>query len=255
MASERVLMVIADIGGYTRFMRVHKINLAHAQYVVTQLMEAILDALGRRWKLAKLEGDAAFVYRRLGDGEPLDGGELRRRVLDIAGAFRARQAQLAAERTCACDGCMQAGQLTLKFVAHAGEALFHRVKRMTELAGVDVILVHRLLKNSVPIDEYVLCSDEVHRHLAAELSAPAVPIEEDLEGLGARRLYYVDLAQLGPIELPAAPRSRLRAVLRWLHMTVRSLPYMVGLRRPPLDAEALAAICPPGEELAPAREA
>nr|WP_223740804.1 DUF2652 domain-containing protein [Corallococcus sp. AS-1-12] len=32
---------------------------------------------------------------------------------------------------------------TLKFVAHAGEVAFQKVKHLTELAGVDVILVHR----------------------------------------------------------------------------------------------------------------
>jgi hypothetical protein len=30
----RGVFVIADIGGYPRFMRVHRINLEHAQYVV-----------------------------------------------------------------------------------------------------------------------------------------------------------------------------------------------------------------------------
>jgi len=31
-----------------------------------------------------------------------------------------------------------------------------KVKRLTELAGVDVIVVHRMLKNAVPVPEYLL---------------------------------------------------------------------------------------------------
>ena len=238
--ADRALLVIADIGGYTRFMRVHRINLAHAQYVVGQLMEAIIDSLGRDWKLAKLEGDAAFVYRRIGAAEAPDAEEVRQRLLAILAAFRARQRRLVADRSCNCDGCLQAAQLTLKFVAHAGEVAFQRIKRLTELAGIDVILVHRLLKNSVPIPEYVLASAEVQLHEA--LPEPAVPIEEDLEGLGTRRLYYLDVAALGPLDLPEPRRSRLGVALAWLRMTVRSLPTMLGLRRVRLGAANLAAI-------------
>ena len=36
-------------------------------------------------------------------------------------------------------------------VAHDGEVAFQRVKHLTELAGMDVILVHRMLKNDVPV--------------------------------------------------------------------------------------------------------
>jgi hypothetical protein len=34
-------------------MKVHRINLAHAQYVVAQLLESVIDAAGRQLKLAR----------------------------------------------------------------------------------------------------------------------------------------------------------------------------------------------------------
>jgi hypothetical protein len=40
----RALLVIADIGGYTPFMRLHRTSLAHAQDVVARLLEAMIDA-------------------------------------------------------------------------------------------------------------------------------------------------------------------------------------------------------------------
>jgi hypothetical protein len=43
----QALLVIADIGGYTRFMKVHRINLAHAQHIVARLLEAVIDGAGR----------------------------------------------------------------------------------------------------------------------------------------------------------------------------------------------------------------
>ena len=61
----QALLVIADIGGYTRFMKVHRINLAHAQHIVARLLEAVIDGAGRKLMLAKLEGDAAFFYAEM----------------------------------------------------------------------------------------------------------------------------------------------------------------------------------------------
>ena len=69
MQVQRALLLIADIGGYTRFMKVHRINLAHAQYVVGRLLEAVIDAARPRFKLAKLEGDAAFFYALFARGK------------------------------------------------------------------------------------------------------------------------------------------------------------------------------------------
>jgi hypothetical protein len=228
----RALMVIADIGGYTRFMRVHRINLAHAQYIVGRLLEATIDGAGTSWRLAKLEGDAAFFYSRLPAGGALDGARLRDRLVAIRRAFHQRREQLTAERMCSCDACMQSGQLTLKFVAHAGEVALQKVKRLTELAGVDVILVHRLLKNTVPVAEYVLMSEEVNAAItAAGVQGDPSEVDEELEGLGRVRTFYLELDGLGALTSRPPGRAPVPARLwRWLRMTLRSLPYFLGAR-------------------------
>jgi hypothetical protein len=41
MPDERALLLLADIGGYTRFMRM---NLAHSQEITRRLLESMLDA-------------------------------------------------------------------------------------------------------------------------------------------------------------------------------------------------------------------
>src|SRR4026208_2220071 len=51
-------------------MKVHRVNLSHAQYAGAQLLEAVIDAAEPRFKLAKLEGDAAFFYAVAKKGEP-----------------------------------------------------------------------------------------------------------------------------------------------------------------------------------------
>src|SRR5260370_28267807 len=61
MTIRPALLVIADIGGYTAFMKAHKTSLAHAQDVVARLLEAVIDA-APNLTLLEIEGDAAFFY-------------------------------------------------------------------------------------------------------------------------------------------------------------------------------------------------
>jgi hypothetical protein len=233
VAVERAVFLIADIGGYTRFMKVHRINLTHAQYVVAQLLEAVIDAAAPAFKLAKLEGDAAFFYALAGGkGEP-DLASLGERVAEIRQAFVTRRREIEIDRVCNCDGCVQASQLTLKFVSHVGDVAFQKVKRLTELAGVDVIFVHRLLKNAVPISEYVLMSEPVHAGLAPAVRDVARESAEDLEGLGETRTYYVALDDLAhPASGTGPSASAVRRLRAWAKMTIRSLPFFVGAREP-----------------------
>lgn len=223
----RALLVIADIGGYTRFMKVHRINLAHAQYIVARLLEAVIDGAGRKLKLAKLEGDAAFFYANA----PVAPEEAKRALVSIRRAFVRRRDELAINRLCSCDGCTQVGDLKLKFVAHEGEVAFQKVKRYTELAGVDVILVHRLLKNSVPVSEYVLMSDALHDMLAPALEEPAIVIEADLEGLGLARTHYLEIDAFAGKAVSDVKPSFFAKFFGWLNMTLRSIPYFIGVKK------------------------
>jgi hypothetical protein len=236
MGSIRALLVIADIGGYTKFMRVHRINLAHAQYIVAQLLEAVIDGAEPKLTLAKLEGDAAFFYAVLPDDPKKPDrrdhiADLATLVASMRQRFLERQVDLETLRMCTCDSCVQAGKLKLKFVAHAGEVAFQKVRRLKELAGVDVIFVHRLLKNSVPISEYALMSEPVFEGIDASMRPFGRETTEELEGLGRVKTYYIDLVDITR-ERPIPPRVTLwRRLAAWLKMTLGSIPYFVGVRK------------------------
>ncbi|MFE8605566.1 DUF2652 domain-containing protein [Archangium violaceum] len=228
MAIQRALLLIADIGGYTRFLKTHAINLAHAHDMVSQLLEAVIDGAASPLELAKLEGDAAFFYAPLSEDARVDVTPV---VTAIRAAFEHRKELLRIDRSCTCEGCTQVEQLTLKFVVHQGEVAFQRVKRFTELGGVDVIVVHRMLKNSVPIREYVLMTETLARQLAPGLREQALSLQEELEGLGRYTLRYVPLDEL-PVPALSLQPSALRRAVAWTRMTWRSLPYMLKLKQP-----------------------
>lgn len=142
--AERGCLVLADITGYTGYLAGSE--LEHAQDVLADLMEAVLKGLKPTLCLAKLEGDAAFVFAPT---EKIDASMLLDTIEGCYFAFRRRLQNIRQATTCMCNACVLIPNLNLKFFAHHGEFVRQRIAGREELAGTDVILVHRLMKNSV----------------------------------------------------------------------------------------------------------
>jgi hypothetical protein len=230
MGSERALLLIADIGGYTEYMRSHRMSLAHAEVNTARLLEKVIDA-APGFDLIEIEGDAAFLSRR---ADTLDADATVAATTQAAvGMHRAfhLERQYVASNLCPCDGCGGADNLKLKFVAHVGEVAAQTIRQRRKLVGIDVILVHRLLKNPVQAPEYLLFSEELYRAGAAALSDPVHEVSQDLEGIGPVRTYFVDIEDLAG-SLPPLPDPSWRERLgRTVDVAARGLPYMLGLRR------------------------
>ncbi len=224
MAVRRAVLLIADIGGYTQFPRGNRMDLAHAQATVAGLLEAVTDA-GKGLKLAKLEGDAAFFWAPDGDAGVVVGNQLPR----MHRAFLAKRDMLALDRLCGCASCSQLEALSLKYVAHQGEVAEQRVKRHAELVGLDVILVHRMLKNSVPVEEYVLMTDPVADRLEEPWRSLCMPLTHEFEGIGQTSTHYIDLAGVRGCSEPPR-RSLLRRLAAAARLETGSLPYRMGAR-------------------------
>ena len=230
MAVEPTLLLIADIAGYTRFMKMHDTSLVHAQQIIADLLEAVIDAAGPKLRLAKLEGDAAFFYMPAPAGDARARPSIDEHAAAIYRAFHARAADIRTNTLCPCDGCQQAGNLKIKLVGHAGGVAVQKVKRMTELAGVDVIVVHRMLKNAVPVSEYLLVTRPVHAMLGDALRERAAAVDLDLDDIGRTPAWYLDLAQHVPPLPPARKRSILARAGGLLRFELRNLPYTLRLR-------------------------
>ncbi|MCF6379127.1 hypothetical protein L2K70_16045 [Nocardioides KLBMP 9356] len=98
--------------------------------------------------------------------------------------------------------------------------------------------MHRLLKNAVPIREYVLMTEDLYGTGSVALPATVGEVETDLEGFGAVRSYYVGVADLRPGE-PPLPAPGWRGRLgRTVHAAGAGLPYVLGRtgRRPVASA-------------------
>src|SRR4249919_4008384 len=138
---EPACLLIADISSYLA-----GTELDHAQDILADLMTTVVTALRPTFRLAKLEGDAAFAYVI---AERIDGSQLLDTVERTYFAFRRRLRDIAQATACECNACVLMPRLDLKVIAHHGSVIRHRVAGHEELVGSDVIVAHRLLKNHV----------------------------------------------------------------------------------------------------------
>ena len=189
---EPVVLIIADISGYTRFMLANQTALVHGQMVITKLLEEIIREVEIPLEVKEVEGDAVFLYAIKPDDETAWGEARRligRKILRFFEAF-ARGILLGSEfALCACPSCRNIDQLKLKIVIHSGEAVFHKVDHLSDISGVDVILAHRLLKNSIPSDEYVLMTESAYRDIEFPTEIAVTRGEENYEGFGSVRTF------------------------------------------------------------------
>ena len=217
MELAQVSLILADISGYTSFVSMHRISLLHAEQIVTELLEAIISQIEAPLVLNKLEGDAAFLYARAGDDAGLAKLVLDK-VLVFFSAFQARQQELikAGEGGCSCEACCNISQLQLKIIAHYGQAVIKQVRHLEELAGSDVILAHRLLKNKVPSNEYLLLTENFYQWSGGLPGTEPQIYRDTYEDIGAiqGRVYYPATPAL---EIPETPRfTRLAGILAGL---------------------------------------
>lgn len=159
-APQEMFFVIADISGYTKFMLTPGMELTHLQGIISDLLNAVLKQIEMPMTISKFEGDAVFMHAAK-DGKH-DWEEVKtilgRKLFAFIEAFDGKLRELAGANHCSCASCVGMSNLKLKVLAHYGTALTYEIGGHLELSGVDVIILHRLLKNHVPGGKYVLLS-------------------------------------------------------------------------------------------------
>lgn len=236
MDTRRALLLIADIGGYTEYMQFHRNMLGHAEAATTRLLEKVVDS-APGFDLIEIEGDAAFLSREA-DGMNGDGtlAAITEAAVAMHRAFHTER-RMVELNLCPCASCTQTKDLKLKFVAHVGEVATQKIKRRRKLIGLDVIFVHRLLKNSVPAPEYVLLSEDLYR------SGESPPdhmqeISQELEGIGPVRTYFVEVQELAGPHPPVPDPSWSQRLGATAGILGRGLRCKLSPRRPPRSAGA-----------------
>lgn len=188
-----IFIILVDISGYTRFIKFHKISLLHAEKIIAELMESILKQVEVPVITHEILGDAISLYAI--DEEKEDQAiRIYGQLQKYFSAFRVREAALISGCSlCRCDACKQVGKLKLKAILHYGKAAFTKIQNIRKISGEDIILSHRLLKNSLTSKEYILMTKAfADRSPLLDLSGLQKHTEHDPD-LGTIHLLVRDL--------------------------------------------------------------
>ena len=141
---------------------------------------------------------------------------------------------------CSCDACAGVAALRLKQVVHAGEVAVEKIGRFEKLFGLAVIIVHRMLKNSVPEREYLMVSESAFSNFGDFFGLEPERRIVELEGIGEHRMMVFYAEQLASVqeqlddEEGPIPDPSLFQVLSWkLGLLGHTLLDMVTRRSPP----------------------
>ncbi len=201
----KALLIIADISGYTSFMISNKRDLEHSQTIITELLRSIIQQVEIPLEIAKLEGDAVFMYlpRNLdGSPSPLTKEQIGEKLLNFFKVFQTKLSALAESITCSCGACKNIRKLTLKIIAHSGEAVLYRIGKFLELSGIDVILTHRLLKNSVTGGHYILLTEQANNDIVLRGETKLIPGLEHIKEFGTIKTFVFCLPTNDAATLP-----------------------------------------------------
>ncbi len=217
------LLFIPDISGFTEF--VNRTEVVHGRHVVAELLELVIDSDTLGMTVSEVEGDAVLFY---GEGTVPSLEDLADQARGMFEAFHARLKEFEARRICDCGACRTAHTLSLKIVAHAGPIEFLNVKQFRKPFGPEVILAHRLLKNDVESNEYLLVTETL-LETGSGVSAPTprgtssdwgswVEGVTDYDDFGPVVYRVLPLSPLlegipDPPRLPSFPRTR-RPIVR-----------------------------------------
>jgi hypothetical protein len=139
---------IVDISGYSRFIK--EIDHFNGMAIITRLFNGIIEENHLGFKISEIEGDAILFYRF---GKPVS-------VPRILLQFKSMLLRFQRELQKQVREFSILASLSLKAIVHYGDLEEFAVNRFYKLYGNTLVDAHRLLKNSVPLDTYVLITKE-----------------------------------------------------------------------------------------------
>jgi uncharacterized protein YndB with AHSA1/START domain len=138
-STEYGFLTLADVSGYNAF--VTGTEFDHAQEIIRDLLEFLLDELRPLLTLIQIEGDAIFAYTpesRITRGETLF--EL---IESTYTTFKNQLTSIKRHQTCDCAACQNVNNLDLKFFVHYGEYIEQSIEDHHGILGYAPMFVRK----------------------------------------------------------------------------------------------------------------
>ncbi len=150
------LICIPDITGFTRFMA--ESDLEFSKKIIPPLLRTIVGSNILNMTVGEIEGDAVVFYR-FGDLPTLN--DLLNQCVEFYLKFNEQLRTLMVDFKGDFDKWTSPNRLSLKIIVHAAEITSTHIEGITKLIGEDMVVVHKLLKNSIPDVEYILLTEKL----------------------------------------------------------------------------------------------
>ncbi|MDQ1095375.1 MULTISPECIES: DUF2652 domain-containing protein [Chryseobacterium] len=147
------MVFIVDISGYSHFIR--DVDPTEGLIIIRRLLSKIIDCNRLSFRISEIEGDAILFYR-MGIAPSVE--DVVRQFAQMRNAFK-RIILLYQQKF------PEIGQLELKAIAHYGHIEEFKIDRFSKLYGNTLVDAHRLLKNSIPSNAYVMLSTDYLEHV------------------------------------------------------------------------------------------
>ena len=202
MQNKSGFLLIADISGYTPFIKNHSMRKkpiigkkiadfwdSHAHKLINTLLEEVIQNFEPVMQFNKLEGDAAlFFLEEISDKNQMQ--DIYKKMVITRERFNSKVNSLQFVQSCPCDPCQQSKNLKLKMFLHKGYFNQTEIRNNQELSGEALIFIHRLLKNKVKSSEYFLFSGAVLEQLDKDLEFSL--ITQKIDDFGKQKLGFID---------------------------------------------------------------
>lgn len=187
MADNNATILIPDISGFTAFMTNNE--LSHASHAIHLLIEDILNSVGEAYEVSEIEGDAVLLIKK---GPPPSQQEIFDLCLNIFRSFHWKRKWMQQHTVCPCGACQAIINLTLKFVAHYGPLAEIKIGGFVKQSGTEMIVAHRLLKNSIENHEYILLTEKLLEEAESSSENPVewISSSEEYPSLGKITYRY-----------------------------------------------------------------
>src|SRR4030095_12866605 len=125
---------------------------------------------------------------------------LKKRILNtclkIFNAFHFKRKWMQQHIICPCGACLAVVNLTLKFVVHYGRMAEIKIGRFITHSGTEMIVAHRLLKNNIDNNEYLLITEKLLQHVpdsAEDVELEWKSLSEEYASIGKVEYRFASL--------------------------------------------------------------
>jgi len=145
---------VPDITGFTKF--IANADIAFSKDFIAGLLRRLINANALKMSVGEIEGDAIFFYRT---GRLPAIKHVAEQCKQLFQTFYDYLDIVEKEDPANYEKFLSKGALGLKIIIHFGHISAANIKGRTKLIGEDVIITHKLLKNSIEEYEYILLTE------------------------------------------------------------------------------------------------